>query len=215
MKYRFLSAAVIALAVATIVACGKSSPATPSDGTGTTSVSNPGTPGSSTGRLSVSLKDSPFSEASAVLIKFSEVSAHHSGGSWFTVPFANGAENRFCDLKQLQAKTATDILGVATLETGHYTEIRLTVASAMLYFDQTPTTAGPCYSTEPTMTPSAGKAAAVVNIPSGVIKLNRPFDIDGGATVNMLLDFDGDKSIHMLGNGKYQMSPVISVVSVQ
>jgi hypothetical protein len=30
------------------------------------------------------------------------------------------------------------------------------------------------------------------------------------------LDFDGDKSVHMTGNGKYNMmSPVIGVVSVQ
>jgi hypothetical protein len=130
------------------------------------------------------------------------------------VPFANNATQRICDLKQLQSQTAEDILGVATLEAGHYTEIRLTVASAMLYFGQTPTIAGPCYPTMPLMTVPAAKAPADITIPSGVIKLNRPFDLAGGTTVSMVLDFDGDKSIHQTGNGKYQMTPVIAVVSV-
>jgi hypothetical protein len=30
-----------------------------------------------------------------------------------------------------------------------------------------------------------------------------------------MIDFDGDKSIHQTGNGRYTMSPVISVVSVK
>lgn len=208
MKYRFLSAAVIALAVATIVACGKSSPATPSnDRAGTTTVNNPGTPGSGTGRLSVSLKDSPFSEAKAVLVTFSEVSVHASGGAWQPLTFVTGS-SRTCDLKQLEK--VTDLLGVGTLTAGHYTQIRLTVTAATLYFDNA-FTGAPCVET---FTAPVG-ANASVTIPSGELKLNREFDLAADAVVNMLLDFDGDKSIHMAGNGKYQMSPVISIVSVQ
>jgi hypothetical protein len=30
----------------------------------------------------------------------------------------------------------------------------------------------------------------------------------------MLLDFDGDQSIHQTGNGTYMMNPVVSVVGV-
>jgi hypothetical protein len=29
------------------------------------------------------------------------------------------------------------------------------------------------------------------------------------------VDFDGDKSVNQTGNGRYMMSPVIAVVSVQ
>jgi hypothetical protein len=143
------------------------------------------------------------------------VSAHHSGGSWFTVPFANAATLRVCDLKKLQS--AEDILGVATLEAGHYTQIRLTVKTAMLYFGQT-TPTGACFETMPDMVGTAvdpKNPTANITIPSGELKLNREFDLAGGGAVKMLLDFDGDKSIHETGNGKYMMSPVISVVSVQ
>jgi hypothetical protein len=30
-----------------------------------------------------------------------------------------------------------------------------------------------------------------------------------------LLDFDGDRSVRVTGNGRYMMTPVIAVVSVQ
>jgi hypothetical protein len=35
------------------------------------------------------------------------------------------------------------------------------------------------------------------------------------AATTMLIDFDGDRSIRETGNGRYMMSPVITVVSVQ
>lgn len=58
-------------------------------------------------------------------------------------------------------------------------------------------------------------AKANVTIPSGEVKLIRGFDVPEGDTKTMLLDFDGDTSMHQLGTGQYSMSPVISVVSVQ
>ena len=54
-----------------------------------------------------------------------------------------------------------------------------------------------------------------MDVPSDVVKLIHPFDITGSATTTILLDFDGDKSIHQTGNGAYKMQPVIKVVSVQ
>lgn len=211
MKYRFFSAIVLALAVATIVACGKSSPTTPStNGAGTTTVSTPGTPGSGTGQLRVSLKDSPFSDAKAVMVTFSEMSVHASGGDWKSVPFKGGG-TLTCNLKQLE-DGAMDLLGEQPLAAGHYTQIRLTVQSATLYFAQAvPENTPPCNAIAPALTGSS----APLTIPSGELKLNREFDLPAGAKMSVLLDFDGDKSIHATGNGKYQMSPVISVVSVE
>jgi hypothetical protein len=157
----------------------------------------------------VALKDSPFSDASALLVTFSEVSIHSAGGdSWTTLPFTGGAMARTCDLKKLT--TSQDILGTGSLAAGHYTQIRLTVASATLYFGGS--SSGVC---GPSVAASGFSKSADVNIPSGTIKLNREFDVASGATTTILLDFDGDRSVHELGNGKYQMSPVIAVVSVQ
>jgi hypothetical protein len=177
-----------------------------------------------TGRLTVSIKDTPFSDAKAVLVTFKEVSVHRAETGWETVAFAGGADARTCDLKQLQE--ATDVLGVAALPAGHYTQIRLTVESAALYFENA-ATAGPCAAT---ITAPSGLTAAL-KIPSGTVKLNRQFTVAAGGATTMLLDFDGDRSIKKTGGGNgngngngngggeetgsYSMSPVITVDSVQ
>ncbi len=176
-------------------ACGSSSTSP------TTTTSGP------TSSLNISLKDSPFADAKAVLVTFSVVSAHLSGADFITLPFAGGASSRTCDLKKLV--TAQDVLGVGPLPVGHYTQLRLVVSGASIYFDSA-TSGSACAST---ISPPAGSSAAV-DIPSGELKLNREFDLTSTTSTNILLDFDGDQSIKATGNGKYTMTPVIAVVSV-
>lgn len=161
-----------------------------------------------TSRLTVMLKDSPFTDARSLLVTFSEVSVHKSEGEWMTVPFAGGATSRTCDLKKLTS--AQDVLGTGALTPGHYTMVRLTVSSAALYFDNA--------ASDPACAPAIvapGGRSATVEIPSGVVRLNRAFDVADGAGTTMLLDFDGDRSVHQTGSGRYMMSPVITVVTVQ
>jgi hypothetical protein len=157
--------------------------------------------------LTVRLQDTPFADARAVLVTFSEVSAHRSGEGGFTpIPILSGT-TRTCDLKQLVS--STDVLGAGVLPAGHYTQIRITVTSATLYFDNTapsPACAGGIA--------APGGRSAAVTVPSGEIRLNRPFDVADGANTVITLDFDGDASIHQTGNGGYIMQPVVSVVSV-
>jgi hypothetical protein len=167
-------------------------------------------PSGATGTMRMMLTDSPFTDAKSLLVTFSEVDAHKSDttdGAWTKLPFAAGT-TRTCDLKKLQA--AQDVLGTGPLATGHYTQVRLVVTSAVIYFDNA-ASGDPC---APTIAAPAGRSSNVT-IPSGEVKLNREFDVTSGATTTMLLDFDGDKSVHDTGNGQYMMSPVIGVVSVQ
>jgi len=116
-------------------ACGSSPETTaPSSPAQSTPSPNPGNPGNpvTTSSLTLMLKDSPFSDARALLVTFSEVNVHASGGAWVTVPFAAGGTSRTCDLKKLE--TAQDVLGVGSLPAGHYTQLRLVVSSAAIYF---------------------------------------------------------------------------------
>jgi hypothetical protein len=157
------------------------------------------------------LKDSPYSDAKSLLVTFSDVSVHKSDDgaeTWTKLAFAGGATARTCDLKKLV--TAQDVLGVGTLAAGHYTQLRLTVASAVLYFDNA-ATGDACAAT---IAAPAG-ASASVDVPSGVVKLNREFDVATAGATTILVDFDGDRSVNQTGNGRYMMSPVIAVVSVQ
>lgn len=158
------------------------------------------------GTLQVFMKDSPFSDAEAVLVRFTEVSVHRTGAAWQRVDFADDASQRTCDLKRLEE--VTDLLGVGQLEAGHYTQLRLEVAAATLYW-QNKSTGDPC---APTILVAGTNSP--VTVPSGTIHLNRQFTIEPGATTTIELDFDGDASIKQTGGGKYMMQPVIAVTAV-
>jgi hypothetical protein len=219
----FISVAVAGLLTAGAFACSSGDgPVTPTSASPTSSATSGGT-NSSTGTLGIRLTDSPFSDAKALLVTFSEVSVHSANpGDWKTLPFASGS-SRTCDLKKLNG--ATDVLGVGSLPAGMYTQIRLTVSSAAIYFDAS-SVGGPC---APQIAPPAG-ASAPVDIPSGEVKLNNEFTLASAGTT-ILLDFDGDQSVRQTGSGngnagngnagngnsntKYMMVPVIRVVSVQ
>ena len=184
---------VFTLACSMALACGSDSPTSPSN----------------SGTMRVMLRDTPFSDAKSVLVTFSEVTAHRSTEADFSkVPFAGGATSRTCDLKKLQ--TAQDLLGTGPLAAGQYTQVRLVVSSAAIYFENA-ASGDPCAAT---IAAPEGRSAAL-EIPSGEVKLNRQFTVPDGGTTTMLLDFDGDQSIRETGNGRYMMTPVIAVVSVQ
>ena len=165
---------------------------------------------SGNGRLSLMIKDSPYSDAKALLVTFSEVTAHRDGEGGFTkLPFGDvTATSRTCNLKKLV--DSQDVLGVGSLPAGHYTQVRLVVSSATLYFDN-PADGPACATTIPV---PAGRSASI-DIPSGEVKLNREFTVADTGALTMLIDFDGDKSVTETGNGKFRMTPVIGVVSVQ
>ena len=164
-------------------------------------------PSGQSARFNLRLTDSPFSDARAVLVTFSEVTAHRTDSDWTRVPFAGGATARTCDLKKLQA--SEDVLGTGPLPPGDYTQVRLVVQSARLYFDN-PADGPACAAA---ITSPAGRMADL-RIPSGEVKLNRGFTLTPESTTTMLVDFDGDKSIHQTGNGTYMMSPVIGITRV-
>jgi len=160
--------------------------------------------------LHVLLKDSPFSDAKALLVTFSEVTVHTSGsgfGGDQRLPFVSDASSRTCDLKKLT--TAQDLLGTGPLPAGHYTQLRLVISSATIYFDNA--SAGPACAA--TIAAPGGRSTAV-DIPSGELRLNREFDLTTTTPTTILLDFDGDRAVRETGNGRFMMTPVITVVSV-
>jgi len=188
------------LRLAVILACAIGAPGCSSD--------SPTSP-SGTGTLRLMLKDTPFTDAKAVLVTFSEVTAHRSTEADFTkLPFAGGATSRTCDLKKLQ--TAQDVLGTGPLMAGQYTQVRLVVSTATLYFDNAASGDACAAAVE-----APGGRNAPLEIPSGEVKLNRQFTVPEGGTTTMLLDFDGDRSIRLTGSNRYMMIPVIAVVSVE
>ena len=167
-------------------------------------------PSGQTGSLTVNLKDGPYADAQAMLVTFKSVSAHHADAEWQPLTFAGGVTTPLtCDLKKLV--NVVDVLGTGQLLAGHYTQLRVEVESAALYSSPTPLADPACAVNMP---PPAGLIGNV-EIPSGEVKLNRQFTIPEGGATKILLDFDGDRSVNALGNGRFSMTPVINIVSVE
>jgi hypothetical protein len=162
------------------------------------------------------ITDAPYDDASAVHVTFSEVKAHRAEDAtdeWITVPFAGSpaATTRTCNLKKLEGPQ--DVLGVASLEEGTYTQLRLIVSSATIYFGGSPTGEAACLTALASPT-GTGVTNHAMEIPSGEVKLNRQFELMSNGTTTIELDFDGTRSINQTGNGSYRMTPVIGIKTV-
>ena len=169
---------------------------------------------SRSGNLRLMITDTPFEDATALHVTFTEVKAHRDDGAqeWLSVPFAGGSTTRTCNLKKLEGPF--DLLGVASLEAGQYTQLRLVVDSARIYFGGTPTGEAACGATLAAPGGSGGTSQAL-EIPSGEVKLIQPFTLASNGTTTIELDFDGNQSVRQTGNGRYMMSPVIKILSVK
>lgn len=168
---------------------------------------------SQSGNLRVMITDSPYGDASAVHVTFKELQIHPADGDWMTVDFAGAptpATTRTCNLKKLQGPV--DILGADSLTAGHYTQVRLVVSEAVIYFGGTATAEPACAAT---LAPPTGfTSSPPLEIPSGEVKLNREFQLVANGTTTIDLDFDGDKSITLTGSNRYRMTPVIGIKGV-
>jgi len=112
-----------------------------------------------------------------------------SDAGWYTIV----EESQTFDLIALE--DVTELLGEKNLTAGKYTQIRLTVESAII-----------------TLNTSGTFIEHDLKIPSGKIKLIKPFTIVDNETTILTLDFDVYKSVHETGSGIYKMKPTITVI---
>lgn len=164
------------------------------------------------GVLSVSLTDAPACGFDEVNVTVSRVRVHQidsvneNAAGWTDITLNPPRRINLLNLNDAtQPNLALESLGETPLQPGHYTQLRLVlvenngsnspVNSVVL--------SGPPRNEIPLDMPSA--------IRSG-IKLIRPFNVDAGQQVDLLLDFDACKSIVRRENGTYGLKPVIKVI---
>jgi hypothetical protein len=153
---------------------------------GATSLSTGPMSGSS--ELRIYLTDSPAGY-DAVNIVIKQVEVHSDNGGWMVV---NDSTRTF-DLLTL-TNGASVLLGDAMLAAGHYTQIRLLLGDGSnVVVDGVP---------HPLIIPSGFQTG---------LKLVHEFTLQAPYTYEVMLDFDANKSVHRLGNGRYQMNPVIRI----
>jgi hypothetical protein len=148
-------------------------------------------PESGPGQLRLYLIDAPAA-LDEVNINVARVEVHRASNSdssgWSVINDVPATYN----LMQLR-NGANAVLGDTTLAPGTYTQIRLILG--------------------PGSNVKVGDESFDLRVPSGFqtgIKLNHEFTIQAGTLVELLLDFDAERSIRRQGAG-YRMSPVIRV----
>jgi len=150
-------------------------------------------PTQGSGTLKLYLVDSP-SSLDSVIIFVKRVEVHRtdsdSTSGWYVI---NNTLRSF-DLLQLR-NGASAVLGDSVLTAGGYSQIRLILAEGNYVIDD--------------------GVKHDLTVPSGYktgIKLNHAFSIMPDVLYELFLDFNVDKSIHITGNNKYMMRPVIRVM---
>ncbi len=160
------------------------------------------------GALRVALTDAPSCGYDHVFVTVEKVRVHQSAsaadseGGWSELAVSPARRIDLLDL----TNGVMEELGTTQLAAGHYSQIRLVLAS------NTGTgTSSVANAVQPT-----GGDLVPLDTPSGQqsgLKLQAHFDVAAGQTADILLDFDACKSIVKAGNsGKYNLKPVLSVV---
>lgn len=112
-------------------------------------------------------------------------------GEWITLTIVEEA-NPF-DLVMLKELGLEELIALAEIEEGKYTQIRLLITSvAVAIADGEPEEA---------------------ELPSGELKLVHPFDVVAGETTTIVVDFDAEKSVNITGSGKIIVNPVVKLIT--
>ncbi len=151
-----------------------------------------------TGSASIYVKDAPTDEFAEIHVVFTEVRVHASGNAsenatagWMTL--VEDADGIDVDLLNASGDRAA-FLGEEDLQAGKYTQIRITVAEA--------------YGID------HDGARHDFTVPSGTLKLNRPFTIEADQETRIILDFDLDASLKENPQG-WRMTPKVGRTLVE
>jgi hypothetical protein len=110
-----------------------------------------------------------------------------SGTAGWTVVVS---QPRTVDLMQLT--DVSEVIGQETMDSGQYTQIRLKIDSGTVTVDGTEHN---------------------LEVPGGVLRLNRGFVLKPNETLKLTLDFNVEKSVIRTGSYQYKLKPVIAVIS--
>jgi hypothetical protein len=147
------------------------------------------------GTVRVRLTDAP-GDYEHVNLVIREVSIHRAGadssGGWETL----NHDSTTYDLLALRNGVFA-ALGSGLVPAGHYTQVRLKLSDG-----STVVVDGATY---PLVVPSG--------LQSG-FKLVGEFDVPAGGLVDLVIDFDAARSVHLTGSGRYMLKPTARVMTV-
>lgn len=147
------------------------------------------------GEVRVRLTDAP-GDFDHVNLVIREVSIHRgdsdSTGGWEVLAH----DSATYDLLALRNGVFA-MLGAGLVPAGHYTQVRLKLGDGSNVV--------------------VGGVTSPLTVPSGLqtgFKLVGEFDVPARGTVDLLIDFDAARSVHVTGNGRYMLKPTARVMAV-
>lgn len=136
--------------------------------------------------LSIEVTDAITDDYSNVYVNFTSVEVHGTDSKWVTVV----DEESSVDLLTLGREGITELLGDSVLEAGKYTQIRMHVDSAY----------------------AIDKQGEIVDVKTPKkIKINRPFTLEEGEDMTIIIDIDLERSLKEKDSG-LELQPVIGYV---
>ena len=141
-------------------------------------------------QLRIHLTDAPNPAIESAVVTIDNITVHTTGEAPFTVL----NEPRTLDLLDYQ-NGLTTLMGELELPAGKYTQLRLSVSDGVVV--------------------SEGEEYDVF-VPSGSVKVNRPFDLCAGGETDLVFDFDALKSLrYNKGKDEFMLRPVVKIDSVE
>jgi len=141
------------------------------------------------GTIEIRVTDPPPADVKSAVVHFNSVEVHRVSGNesgWITVIEVPGS----FDLMDVIG--VSQVLGTANVSAGSFTQIRMNVVEV-----SGETTDNVSYTAE---------------VPSGELKIVRPFNVGAGKVTVLTLDFDGEKSLVRTGkSGKFLFKPVVKL----
>ena len=141
------------------------------------------------GTIEIRVTDPPPPDIEHYMVALKSVEVHRQkrgeGSPWLTI-VDEPVTFDLVDLAEIE-----EFLGSKIVETGVYTQIRMHVDSVMLTIE--------------------GGEVVPARIPNQKIQIVRPFRVEANQTTELLLDFDGDRSLVVTGTGEFIFKPVIKL----
>jgi len=143
------------------------------------------------GTIEIRVTDPPPADVTSANVTAKNIEVHRVTGEeseWITI--IEGPVT--FDLMKLAKAEEAEILGAEEIKVGSFTQIRMDVDSVEV------------------VTVDGDNITA--EVPSGKLKIVRPFNVEDGVKTVLTLDFDGSKSVIITGKGEALFKPVVKLV---
>ena len=140
------------------------------------------------GRLVLAITDAAanMNEVSSIKVTVDNIKVHSETEGWVTL----SETSQTYDLLQLKNENKLELLTDAQLKEGTYNQVRLQISKVVV---------------------TDSEVDHEAKLPSNELKINTDLTVKDNSTSIMEFDFIADESLHVTGNGKYILAPVIQV----